>query len=109
MAKLKINVPCQRKGDKAPRLVEVEGTVMRYKIGTETHRFLIHEAPDKSGMVLSHIASGQRAFRLDPPYTRLRNPWKPREVATYKLDAAVRSLGADEMNRRLNDAPVVNT
>jgi len=104
-----IKVPCKGKGDKII-MVEVEGDVLRYKVGFRERRFLIHPASQHSKRYrLSHIATGMKVQDLVPPHVRLNNPWKPRELAVYYLDKIIEEYGADVVNERIDAAPLVNT
>lgn len=108
MAKQVIKVPCKGKGDKI-NLMEVEGDVLRYKVGSTEHRFLIHPIYEHSKQHrLTHIATGMKVRDLVAPYARLTAPWKPRDIAIYYLDKILEEHGADVFNERIAACPVYN-
>lgn len=91
---------------------EVEGTVMRLKVGAQMVRFFVHEWQCQT--VLTHYASGRRVGQLGPIKLAHAVRWgtggqmNDRAAAEALIAQAVEKNGVDRVMAVFSDAPVIN-
>lgn len=87
------------------------GKVAWLKVGVTRHKFLLQNATYGSEVFLTHYASGMKLTSLTPiKLANMRSyaSMPDREAALLTLEKLVRLNGADNINKKLAKAKVLN-
>lgn len=115
MVKQTILIPVAKKGGNVTTR-EVTGTALRYRVGTQTYRFLIHDDLGEE-YILTHIRTGRKVMSLNNALLMRRvnhghfggvTQSEVMALARETLDKIVTQYGADKVNAEIDKHETVN-